>query len=90
LAEAIAKDQTAALQSASWGIGQIMGMNYRQAGFANVEDMVAAMSASEDNQLPAMGSFLASTGLQSPLQNHDWPAVARSSSFNFVWICRRR
>src|SRR6185437_13461438 len=48
LERAINKDRAAALQSASWGIGQIMGMNYARAGFRNVEDMVAAMSDSED------------------------------------------
>jgi hypothetical protein len=77
LALAISKDRTAALQSASWGIGQIMGMNYARAGFQNVEDMVAAMSDSEDQQLTAMGSFLTSTGLAASLQAHDWASFAR-------------
>lgn len=77
LAEAITKNREAALQSVSWGIGQIMGENYRAAGFRNVEDMVAAMSDSEDQQLTAMANFLTSTGLQSPLQSHDWTSFAR-------------
>ena len=77
LARAISKDRTAALQSASWGIGQIMGMNYARAGFQNVEDMVAAMSDSEDRQLAAMGAFLTKTGLASSLQAHDWASFAR-------------
>src|ERR1700704_2753875 len=33
LAKAIERDRRAALQSASWGIGQIMGENYELAGF---------------------------------------------------------
>src|SRR5437588_6623265 len=57
LALAITRDRSAALQSASWGIGQIMGMNYRLAGFNNVEDMVTAMCASEDQQLGAFATF---------------------------------
>jgi hypothetical protein len=77
LARAISKDRNAALQSASWGLGQIMGMNYASAGFKNVEDMVAAMSDSEDQQLIAMGNFLASTRLAAPLQSHDWASFAR-------------
>jgi N-acetylmuramidase-like protein/putative peptidoglycan binding protein len=77
LARAISKDRTAALQSASWGIGQIMGMNYARAGFRNVEDMVVAMSDSEDQQLAAMGAFLTSTGLAASLQAHDWASFAR-------------
>jgi peptidoglycan hydrolase-like protein with peptidoglycan-binding domain len=76
LAKAIAKDRGASLQSASWGIGQIMGENYARAGFQNVEDMVAAMSDSEDQQLEAMGVFLVTTGLVSPLQAHNWSSFA--------------
>ena len=77
LAAAVAKDRTAALQSASWGIGQIMGTNYARAGFASVEDMVTAMCESEDQQLAAMGSFLISTSLHHSLQAHDWSSFAR-------------
>jgi N-acetylmuramidase len=77
LARAIAKDRAAALQSASWGIGQIMGTNFAAAGFPNVEAMVAAMSESEDGQLAAVGAFLASTGLGAPLRAHDWASFAR-------------
>src|SRR5579885_2614771 len=43
LASAIACDREAALQSASWGIGQIMGENFAAAGFRNVENMVTAV-----------------------------------------------
>jgi N-acetylmuramidase/Putative peptidoglycan binding domain len=77
LTMAIAKDRTAGLQSCSWGIGQIMGENYAQAGFADVEQMVAAMSASEDQQLAAMANFLVSSRLNIPLQAHDWASFAR-------------
>jgi N-acetylmuramidase/Putative peptidoglycan binding domain len=77
LAVAVAKDRAAALQSCSWGIGQIMGENYAQAGFADVEQMVAAMSESEDQQLVAMGNFLISSRLNVPLQAHDWASFAR-------------
>jgi N-acetylmuramidase-like protein/putative peptidoglycan binding protein len=77
LARAISKDRGAALQSASWGLGQIMGMNFALARFKNVEDMVAAMVDSEDQQLLAMGNFLNQTGLAKSLQAHLWAAFAR-------------
>ncbi len=77
LAVAITEDRAGALQSASWGIGQIMGMNYALAGFQNVDEMVAAMSQSEDQQLAAMGNFLVATKLQASLQAHDWATFAR-------------
>lgn len=74
---AIAKDREAALQSASWGIGQVMGENFHAAGFSDVESMVAAMVQSEDNQLNAMAGYLSSNGLQMSLQTHDWKSFAR-------------
>lgn len=76
LARAIALDRGAALQSASWGVGQIMGANFKAAGFADVEAMVAAMSDSEDAQLAAVAAFLKSNQLDGHLRAHDWPAFA--------------
>ncbi len=77
LSAAIAKDRIAALQSASWGLGQIMGENFAAAAFPNIEDMVAAMAQSEDAQLTAMGNFLIATNLRASLQAHDWMTFAR-------------
>jgi hypothetical protein len=77
LARAIALDRGAALQSASWGVGQIMGANFNAAGFADVETMVAAMSDSEDGQLAAVAAFLKSQKLDAHLRAHDWAAFAR-------------
>jgi N-acetylmuramidase-like protein/putative peptidoglycan binding protein len=77
LVKALASDRLAALRSTSWGIGQIMGENFKSAGFADVESMVAGMSESEDKQLAAMGSFLIATKLNLPLRAHDWASFAR-------------
>jgi phage terminase large subunit-like protein len=63
LAEAIAlangQWRAAALQSASWGMFQIVGMNFAACGFASVEDYVAAMCESEAAQLDAFAAFCA-------------------------------
>jgi len=77
LARAIAKDRASALKSASWGIGQIMGQNYALAGFQSVDEMVVAMSESEDAQLAAMKSFLVGSHLNLSLEAHDWTSFAR-------------
>jgi hypothetical protein len=77
LARAVALDRDAALQSASWGLAQIMGMNFKPAGFASAEDMVAAMCDSEDSQLQGFASFLKSSKLDGALQIHDWTSLAR-------------
>jgi hypothetical protein len=68
--------RAAALKSASWGLGQIMGENFASAGFGTVEDMVAAMADSEDNQLAAMASFLIQSRLDGALRAHDWATFA--------------
>jgi hypothetical protein len=77
LQAAMQLDSSAALRSTSWGLGQIMGDNYEKAGFASVEDMVAAMVAREDNQMQALASFLHSTGVDESLRGHRWADFAR-------------
>lgn len=76
LGQAMAKDHTAALESASWGIGQIMGENYAMCGFRSVDDMVAAMQQSEDAQLLAMANFIVSRKIAGALQGHNWAGYA--------------
>ena len=77
LGSAAALNQDAALKSASWGLGQVMGENFAVAGFADVGSMVAAMAASEDAQLAAVVGFVAANGLEKALQNQDWAGYAR-------------
>jgi hypothetical protein len=76
LNRALALDRTAALQSASWGMGQIMGENHAAAGFPDVEAMVAAMAGSEDSQVAGLGSFCKNAKMVSALKNHDWVCFA--------------
>jgi hypothetical protein len=70
-------DRTAALKSTSWGLGQIMGENFDAAGFARLDDMVAAMVTSEDGQLRAMIGFMKTMKVIDPLQAHEWTGFAR-------------
>jgi hypothetical protein len=77
LAVALTLNAEAALQSASWGLGQIMGENFKYAGFASIDDMVAAMVAREDNQLRAIVAFLKATGMDQSLRAHNWTSFAR-------------
>jgi hypothetical protein len=76
LLRAMDLDQDAALQSTSWGMGQILGSNYRAAGFLTVVDMVTAMTASEDAQLAAVEAFLVSQQLEVPLARQQWAQFA--------------
>ncbi|KAA6462972.1 DUF3380 domain-containing protein [Acidobacteria bacterium AB60] len=78
LAQAYALDSTAALASASWGLGQILGQHATHVGYGSVEDMVTAMSASEDDQLKAVVGYIQWQNLERALQQQDWAAYARS------------
>jgi hypothetical protein len=77
LAAAIACDRHAALGSASWGIGQVLGVNYVTTGYPSVEALVDAVMAAEDNQLACMAGYVRSTGIHKALANHDWAAFAK-------------
>jgi len=77
LNEALALDEQAALKSASWGIGQVMGDNFAVAGFQNVTAMVTALVAAEDSQLSSVAHFIKGNGLASALAKHDWAAFAK-------------
>jgi hypothetical protein len=77
LRAAAALDETAALRSASWGIGQTLGENHKQASFATVQDFVTAMFRSEDAQLLAAANEMTSTGCAKALAIRDWKTFAR-------------
>jgi hypothetical protein len=77
LTQAMLIDRTAALRSASWGLGQIMGFNHISAGYSSVDGMVKAFSAGEAAQLSAMIEFIRSNHLDDELRDHNWAAFAR-------------
>jgi hypothetical protein len=70
-------DADAALQSASWGIGQLMGCKYRDVGYATVHQMVDAMKGDEDEQLRATATFIRDWTMHEALQQHDWRSFSR-------------
>ncbi len=76
LSKAIVLNRTAALHSASWGLGQVMGFNAQKVGFSDVEAMVAAMLLSEDSHLLAMAKFIKSGGLDAALRDQEWDTFA--------------
>lgn len=76
LENAISLDREAALQSVSWGIGQVMGFNYEVAGFNTIDDMVAAMVKDENAQLLAMSNFIKGNNLDRALQRQNWVSFA--------------
>lgn len=77
LKAAIAIDETAALRSASWGLGQVLGENFKAAGFPTVQAMVEAMMEDEALQLAAAVNFIAANRLDGKLRKHDWAGFAK-------------
>ncbi len=77
LDRALALDETAALCSASWGVGQVMGFHAASLGYASVQDMVRAMIADEAAQLRAVQAFiLGAPALHRALDAADWARLA--------------
>jgi hypothetical protein len=75
LAAAAKLDRDAALKSASWGLFQIMGSNYRRAGHASLQSFIDAAYRDVDEHLRMFVHFIASdpTGeLPVALRTHDW------------------
>lgn len=77
LEKAMNLDSNNALQSASWGIGQVMGFNFEVAGYSDVKSMVKNFIGSEDSQLLGMANFIKGNNLSSALQRHNWVSFAR-------------
>jgi peptidoglycan hydrolase-like protein with peptidoglycan-binding domain/Na+-transporting NADH:ubiquinone oxidoreductase subunit NqrE len=77
LEKALALDEQAALESASWGLAQVMGFHAKDLGYGSVEQLVSRMMASEDEQLEALTAFLLHNNLANALRDHDWATFAR-------------
>src|SRR6185312_7633581 len=72
---ALTVDRNCALLSTSWGLFQIMGFNYKDAGYQSVESYVSDMNTSEKLQLAAYVNFIKNHqngALQRSLQAKNW------------------
>lgn len=77
LEKAMKLDEDAALRSASWGLPQVMGFNFRVVGFESVNEMVSAFVESEDRQLDALSRFIMATPkCRIGIQRRDWGTFA--------------
>lgn len=77
LERAMEINSEAALRSASWGLGQILGENYHMAGYPSAKAMVDAFLDDEAVHLAAMVEFIVSAGLDDDLRREDWRGFAR-------------
>lgn len=77
LGKAMAIDRHAALKSCSWGLGQVMGENYKQVGYKSPWAMVEAFMHDEEAHLKAIVQFLIANNIDDDLREHRWNVVAR-------------
>ncbi|SHO81297.1 Putative phage-encoded peptidoglycan binding protein [hydrothermal vent metagenome] len=70
-------DKSSALESASWGLFQIMGYHWKSLGYNSVEEFVEKMYQNEGEQLLAFVKFIEVNGLTRFLKVRDWAGFAR-------------
>jgi hypothetical protein len=68
-------NREAALRSASWGLGQVMGFNCEMVGFASAEAMVANLIDDEETHLELMIRFITAAGIDNEMRA--WDALTR-------------
>lgn len=66
-----------ALESCSWGLGQVMGYHWKSLGYESLQAFINDMYESEAKQLEAMIRFLKVNDLLLALKNKDWVKFAR-------------
>lgn len=74
-AEALNRD--VAWRSASWGMFQVFGDNWRQVGYPSLEAFVEAQRRSEGDHLDAFVGYVKGFGLVNALKTQNWHAFAR-------------
>lgn len=78
LDKAIAVDKESALQSASWGMFQAMGFNWKVCGYKSLQEFINAAYRSEKDHLDMFVGFIKSNNkLLTAVRNKDWPTAAR-------------
>lgn len=77
MATAFELDQDAALMSASWGMFQMMGFNFKACGYKDAFDFAAAMKINAGNHLNAFLKFCSrSSALMTGMKTKDFVAMA--------------
>ena len=77
LAIAASYHRDAALESASWGIGQVMGFNWRSLDYDSLQEFINDMYESEAKQLEAMIRYIKRHNLKRHLNAQEWASFAR-------------
>jgi len=76
LAAAVEYHRESALESCSWGIGQVMGYHWQSLGYTSLQAFINAMYKDEASQLDAMCRYITVNNLVNALKSKDWKAFA--------------
>lgn len=77
LRDAASFDEEAALKSASYGLGQVLGQNFLATGCKTVQQFVVEEFVGEKEQLIHMLNFIDNSGIISDLRASNWAGFAR-------------
>lgn len=74
--KAFALDPHAAMMSCSWGMFQVMGFNWKDLGYASVDDFVDQMKSGEAAHLDSFVRYILVNHLDDELRAKDWNTLA--------------
>lgn len=76
LEDAAAYHREVALESCSWGLGQVMGYHWKLLGYPTLQSFINAMFRDEAGQLDAMCRFIKVNRLDNYMRALDWAGFA--------------
>lgn len=71
-------DPAAAIESTSWGLGQVMGVHWRKLGYASAEALMKAAKSGVAGQVELMSRYIEKFGLKDELRGKKWAAFAKA------------
>ncbi|AZA49744.1 DUF3380 domain-containing protein [Chryseobacterium carnipullorum] len=89
--DAFKKNENAAMESTSIGLGQIMGFHFKRLGFATVGEMWDHAKESLQNQIWQIAKFIdTDKNLKQAIKNKDWFTIAKIyNGSGFMDIARK-
>ncbi|MGG7535362.1 N-acetylmuramidase domain-containing protein [Rhizobium sp. 12,4] len=70
-------DRDAAISSCSWGVGQVMGLHWKDLGFSSPDAFRLYVCKSVSGQVEVMVRFIERNGLLDEIERQDWAGFAR-------------
>lgn len=77
LRQAMRIDERAAIQSVSWGVGQVMGAHWQDLDYASPQHLMREAQSSVAGQVRLMVRFIVKNNLLDELNRKDWAGFAR-------------